>query len=171
MPRDSNWNTAVGVGRLEKISYVAASSSGSVSSAKSRCSGSARDVAQRPVEDRQRGEAEEVELDQARPPRRRPCRTGLTIAGAPSAHVQRAEIGELAGRDQHAARVHADVARQAFELLGERQQLAHLLFVLRAARARLSSGSMTLSRASRERDVTVLPGWNGISFAMRSTKP
>ena len=40
--------------------------------------------------------------------------------------VERAEIGELARRDQHAAGVHADVARQALELLGEREQLAHL---------------------------------------------
>ena len=44
-------------------------------------------------------------------------------------HVERAEVGELAGRDQHAARVHADVARQALERLGEREQLAHFLLV------------------------------------------
>ena len=83
-------------------------------------------VADGPVEDRQRRESEEVELHE--PDRLdvvlvelRDDRVGVRL------HVQRAEVGELAGRDQHAARVHADVARKAFELLGERQELAHFL--------------------------------------------
>ena len=129
-------------------------------------------VAQRPVEDRQRRQAEEVELDQADrldvvlvELRHRRLRARL--------HVQRAEIGELARRDQHAAGVHADVARQAFELRGERQQLAHLLLVglalvdQRLDLARVDDVGFRLALARRS--VTVLPGWNGISLAMPST--
>src|SRR5206468_12944532 len=55
--------------------------------------------------------------------------------------VERAVIGELARGDQHAPRVHADVAREAFELPGEREQLARLLlglFALREARFHLA---------------------------------
>ncbi len=78
------------------------------------------DVAQGPVEDRQRGQAQEVELDQTDEldvvlVELRDQRVG------PWLRVQRTEIGELARRDQHAAGVHADVARQALELLGEAQ--------------------------------------------------
>ena len=55
----------------------------------------------------------------------------MTLVGA-LGRVQRAEVGELARRDQHAARVHADVARQALELLAELEQLAHLVLLLLA---------------------------------------
>ena len=62
-------------------------------------------------------QAEEVELHEPRRSRRRPCRTGDTHAGEPSA-ARRAvqKVRELARRDEHAARVHADVAGQALEL-------------------------------------------------------
>ncbi len=50
----------------------------------------------------------------------------------PLRHVNRAIIGELARRDQNAARVHANVARQAFHPFSERQQLAHFFFFLLA---------------------------------------
>ena len=82
-------------------------------------------VAQRPVEDRERGEAEEVELDEA-------DRLDVVLVELRDdrvrarLRVQRAEIGELARRDQHAARVHADVAGETFERFGERQELARL---------------------------------------------
>src|SRR5205814_1769470 len=55
--------------------------------------------------------------------------------------VERAEIGELARGDQHAPRVHADVARETFELPGEREELLRLLlglFALREARLHLA---------------------------------
>ena len=83
-------------------------------------------VPQRPVEDRQRREAQEVELHE-------PDRLDVVLVELrqdrvrAGLHVQRAEIGELARRDQHAAGVHADVARQAFQLLGEFEQLPHFL--------------------------------------------
>ena len=72
---------------------------------------------------------EEIELDQA---------DRLDVLHVELAHyavgtfgrIQRAEIGELAGRDQHAARVHADVARQAFKLFRQLEQLAHFFFLL-----------------------------------------
>ena len=84
-------------------------------------------VTQRPIEDRQRRQSQEVELDQTDQldvvlVELRDQRVGARL------RVQRAEIGELAGRDQHAAGVHADVARQALELLREAQELAYLFF-------------------------------------------
>ena len=94
----------------------------------------------RPVEDGERGEAEEVELHQA---------DALDVlhvelrdrALGSLGRVERAEIGELARGDQHATRVHADVARETFELPGEGEQLARLLlglFALRQARLHLA---------------------------------
>ena len=94
-----------------------------------RCGVEQADEAQCPVEDGERGQAEEVELHQP---------DGLDIVLVELRHrtvrtgreVERAEIGELAGRDQHPARVHADVARDTFELRRERQQVARLLVFL-----------------------------------------
>ena len=88
-------------------------------------------VAQRPVEDRERGETEEVELDEA-------DRLDVVLVELRDdrvrarLRVQRAEIGELARRDQHAACVHADVAGETFERFGERQELADFLLLLLA---------------------------------------
>ena len=83
-------------------------------------------VAYRPVEDGERCQAEKVELDQSHvldvvlvELRHRSVGPGL--------RVERAEVRELARRDQHAAGVHADVARKSLELLGKREQLAHFL--------------------------------------------
>ena len=42
--------------------------------------------------------------------------------------VQRAKVGELARRNQHAAGMHADIARQAFEFARQLQQRAHVFF-------------------------------------------
>src|SRR4029078_11282001 len=75
-------------------------------------------VLERPVEDRQCGEAKEVELHQP---------DGLHIVLVELGQdrvrarldVQRTEIGQLARRDQHAAGAHADIARQYFQLLRE----------------------------------------------------
>ncbi len=87
-------------------------------------------VAHGPVQDGQVAQAQEVELDQA---------GGFDVVLVELRHravllprlaIQRAEVGELAGRDQHAAGVHADVARQAFERLGQVDQRAHFLFLL-----------------------------------------
>ena len=84
------------------------------------------DVADGPIENRQRGQAQKVELDQPDvldvvlvELRHRRVGAGLRI--------ERTEVGELARRDQYAARVHADVAREALELFGKRQELAHFL--------------------------------------------
>ena len=46
--------------------------------------------------------------------------------------VQRAEIGEFAGRDQHAAGMHADVARHALELLRHLDDGLDVLFLAHA---------------------------------------
>jgi hypothetical protein len=89
----------------------------------------AADVAQRPVEDGQRGEAEKVELDEAH---------RLDVVLVELRHdrvrarlgVERTEVGQLARRDQHAAGVHADIAGQSLERFGEGQKLAHFLLVL-----------------------------------------
>ena len=87
------------------------------------------DVALGPVEDRERGQAQEVELDQA---------NGFHIvlvvladdAGVfPALRVERAEVGQLARSDQHAASVHADVTRHAFDALRKFQQLLDFFFV------------------------------------------
>ncbi len=85
------------------------------------------DVTQRPVEDRQRRQPEEVELDQADELDVILVELGDQRVGA-RLRVQRAEIGQLARSDQHATGMHADVARQALELLGEAQKLAHFFF-------------------------------------------
>src|ERR1019366_7652494 len=84
---------------------------------------------QRPVEYGQRGEPKEIELDQA---------GRLDVLHVELAHyavgtfgrIQRAEISELAGRDQHATRVRADIARQTFKLFCLHEQLAHFFFLL-----------------------------------------
>ena len=76
----------------------------------------------------ERGQAQKVELDQA---------DRLHVVLVVLAHrrlaarllVERTEVGQLAGRDQHAAGVHADVARQAFQLLRQLDQRAHLVFL------------------------------------------
>jgi hypothetical protein len=78
-------------------------------------------------QDGQRGQAQEVELDQA---------DGFHIVLVELAHrriaagllVQRAEVGDLARRDQHPAGVHADVAHDAFNPRGQFQQGRHLFF-------------------------------------------
>ena len=89
------------------------------------------DVVDGAVEDGQRGQAQEVELHQA---------GGFDVvlvvlrdhAGVAALGVQRAEVGQLARRDQHAAGVHADVAGDAFDLLGQLEQLLDFLLVLEA---------------------------------------
>ena len=85
----------------------------------------------RQLQDRQRRQAQKVELHQA---------DGLDIvlvelahrAVAARLHVERAEVGDLARRDQHPAGMHADVAHDAFHPFGQRQQLGHFFFVLLA---------------------------------------
>ncbi len=78
------------------------------------------DMRQRPIEHGQCRQPQKVELDQ---PRR------LDIVFIELRHgnvrsrlnIKRAKIGELARRNQHTAGVHADVAHQAFERIGELQ--------------------------------------------------
>eukprot|EP01022_Parablepharisma_sp_SALTPOND_P029433 TRINITY_DN734_c3_g1_i1.p2 TRINITY_DN734_c3_g1~~TRINITY_DN734_c3_g1_i1.p2 ORF type:complete len:1458 (-),score=543.13 TRINITY_DN734_c3_g1_i1:22429-26802(-) len=89
------------------------------------------DVAHRTVQDGQRGQAQEVELDQA---------DGFHIvlvilrhhAGIAALGIERAEIGQLARGDQHATGVHADIAGDALDLLGQAHQLLDLFLVLQA---------------------------------------
>jgi len=91
----------------------------------------AADVALGPVENGQRGQAQKVELHEA---------DSFDVVLVVLAHdaafvtlrIERAEVGQLAGRDQHAARVHADVTRQAFHALRELEQLVHFVFVVEA---------------------------------------
>ena len=90
------------------------------------------------LQDGQRGQAQKVELHQA---------DGLHVVLVELAHggfaarllVQRAEVRELARGDQHAAGVHADVARHAFELAREFQQRLHIVLG-RFARGQLGLG-------------------------------
>ena len=91
--------------------------------------------AHRPIENREVAQAEKVELHQAR---------GLDIILVKLRDrallltrlaIQRTEIGQFAGRDQHAARVHPNVAGQPFERTGKIDQCAHFLFPL-VARAK-----------------------------------
>ncbi len=85
------------------------------------------------LENGERGQAQKVELHEA---------DGLHVVLVVLAHgrvaagllVQRAKIGELAGRNQHAARVHADVAGHALELLRKLHQHAHFFFLLDTGR-------------------------------------
>jgi hypothetical protein len=46
--------------------------------------------------------------------------------------IQRAEVGQLAGGDQHATSVHADIARQVFKTAGQFEQLLDLFFLIDA---------------------------------------
>jgi hypothetical protein len=81
------------------------------------------------LQDGQGGQAQEVELHQA---------DRLHVILVVLAHgrvaarllVERAEIGELARRDQYAAGVHANVAGHAFELLRQRQKRLDLVLLL-----------------------------------------
>ncbi len=80
-------------------------------------------------QDGEGAQAEEVELHQA---------DLLDVVLVELAHrglgagggIERAEVGELARRDEHAPRVHAHVAGEALQLLGQGQQLADFLFLL-----------------------------------------
>ncbi len=83
------------------------------------------------VEDGQRAQAEEVELHQADLLDVVLVELADHRLGA-GGDIERAEIGEPAGRDQHAAGMHADVAGEALELFGQRPQLGQLLFALQA---------------------------------------
>ena len=82
----------------------------------------------RNLQDGQRGQAQEVELHQA---------DGLHVVLVVLAHgrlaagllVERAEVGQLARRNQHTPGVHADVARQAFELAGQLQERLDVFFL------------------------------------------
>ncbi len=84
------------------------------------------DVGQGQVEDGQRGEPEEVELHQA-------DRLDVVLVELADRRVrslravQGTEVGQLARRNQHAARVHADVAGQALERPRERDQFLEFL--------------------------------------------
>jgi hypothetical protein len=88
---------------------------------KSSWPGWRHDELARQLQDGQRGQAQKVELHQA---------DGLHVVlvvladgrVAAGLLVQRAEVGQLARRDQHAAGVHADVARHALELLRQLEQ-------------------------------------------------
>ncbi|VWC24279.1 hypothetical protein BTE28158_06003 [Burkholderia territorii] len=87
------------------------------------------DVALGPVEDGQRREAQKVELHET-------DRFDVVLVvladdtAVVALRVQRAEIGQLAGRDQHATGVHPDVTRQAFDALREVEQLVHFVLVV-----------------------------------------
>ena len=131
-----------------------ASSSGSVSSAKSSTAGSSARTMKSQRQSRIVSVVRPRKSNLTRPTastsslsnwRHRRCRARL--------HVQRAEVGELARRDQHAAGVHADVARHALELLGQREQLARPP-PRSAARARRAAAPSLASRSLERRSVT-----------------
>ena len=82
------------------------------------------DVVKRPVDDGQGAQAEEIEFDQ-------PHRFDVVFvelggdARARAFAVERGEVGEFGRRDDHAARVFADVARQPFQLQADVDDVAH----------------------------------------------
>ena len=87
----------------------------------------------RDLQNRQRRQAQKVELDQAN----RFHVVFVVLAhcgGAARLLVQRAKIGQLARRDQHTAGVHAHVACHAFELLRQLQQRFNVVFFGQALR-------------------------------------
>ena len=88
------------------------------------------DVFHRQFDDGQVAQAEKVELDQADGFHVVLVELGHRHCLGAGGHVQRAEVGQLARRDQHAAGVHADVAGHAFELARQLEQLAHFLLVV-----------------------------------------
>jgi hypothetical protein len=152
MPRDSSWKIGDGL-RIGQQLVRRPVVSGSVSRSNRHGRIERADVVHGAVEDGQRGQAQEVELHQA---------DGLHVvlvvlrhhAGVAALGVQRAEVGQLARRDQHAAGVHADVAGDALDLLGEVEQLLDFFLVLRRS---LSIGSSSIASAIE----TGLPGLNG----------
>ena len=104
-----------------------------------RCGGGAlrfphpADVLKRPIENRQGGETEKVEFHES---------DGLDILHVELRHhalrtvggVERTEISQFSGRNQHPARMHAHIAGKPLERLGKREQLAHLLLIALALR-------------------------------------
>ena len=86
------------------------------------------DVAHGPVDDRQRAQPQEVELDE-------PGRLDIVLVElrdrgrAAIFHVQRREIRQHRGRDHNATRMRAGVARQALERAGKIDQLMHLRII------------------------------------------
>ncbi len=110
------------------------------------------DGAHRPVDDGQRAQAEEVELDEAR---------GLDVvlvelrdhAVAVRLAVERREVGEHRRRDHHAAGMRAGVAHQSFERARQVDQLAHLVLGLVAPPQLVLLGERVVERdAELERD-------------------
>ena len=81
------------------------------------------------VQNGERTQAEEIELDQT---------DGLDIVlvvlrdcGIRTFRtIQRAEVGQPPGRNQHAAGVHAHIARQFLQLAGQSEEFAHFLFLV-----------------------------------------
>jgi hypothetical protein len=87
------------------------------------------DVTYRQIDNRQVAQTEEVELHQA-------DFFDIVLVvlrnhrSATVGRIERAEVGQLARRDEHAAGVHANVAGQIFELAGQLEELADFLFGL-----------------------------------------
>jgi hypothetical protein len=102
-----------------------------MSNAALACGGAAHvDCLHRPVDDRQRAQAEEVELHQADRFDVVLVELGHRVAAQAVAVVfreQRAEILQRAGRDHHAAGVLAGVAGQVFQLQGQVDQVADVV--------------------------------------------
>ena len=87
------------------------------------------DVFHRPVDDGEGTQAKKVELDQTN-------RFNIILvelgdhAGAAFFTVQRGEVGEHGGRNHHATRVFAGVARQAFQRQRHVDQRVHVFFLV-----------------------------------------
>ncbi|MGY3265120.1 hypothetical protein ACVWZN_001193 [Lysobacter sp. HA35] len=133
MPRDSNWNTAtVSPAREHFVRLrVVQRQRGDVERFDAFLRASNVDRLHRPIDDRERAQAEEVELDQA-------DRFDVVLVelrdriAAATAFVvfreQRAEVRQRRWRDHHAARVLARVAREVFERHREIEQVADVVF-------------------------------------------
>ena len=110
------------------------------------------DGLQRPVDDGQGTQAEEVELDQADILDIPLVELGHQAAAAWFA-VDRREIVEIAGRDDHAAGVLADIARQALEAARHVENRGHLLvFLVQAAQVFFLLQRLVQGHADLERD-------------------
>ena len=129
MPRDSSWKIAVVSQRLQQPVGRRRRPAGCArcrAAARPRRAGPALIALDGPVDDRQRAQAEEVELDQADRSTSSLSNCVTTLLAARFA-VERREIGERARRDHDAAGVRAGVARQALELLRQIDQVADLV--------------------------------------------
>ena len=157
MPRDSSWKTAVVSTFLSmsKVLHVIQRDRGDVQRPLAFAGAHRIDHLQRPVDDGQRAQAQEVELDQ-------PGFLDVVLvvlddqAAAVLIAQQRREIGELGGRDHHPPCVLTGTRAWCPRVSAAISQISSASSSL--SRNSLSAGSCSMALAS------VMPTSNGISL-------